>query len=53
VLDDRRSMTRLSAAETLTIVVYEDVEALYNVDDVLAGLITSQRFLRTQFARAV
>ncbi|MFC6964972.1 hypothetical protein [Halocatena marina] len=38
VLDDPRSMTRLRAAETLTTVAYEDVEALHDVDEVLAGL---------------
>ncbi|MFC7193094.1 hypothetical protein ACFQL7_27165 [Halocatena marina] len=31
-------MTRLRAAETLTTVAYEDVEALHDVDEVLAGL---------------
>ncbi|WP_248910533.1 hypothetical protein [Halocatena marina] len=38
VLDDPRSQTRLRAAETLTTVAYEDVEALNDVDEVLAGL---------------
>lgn len=38
VLDDRKPQTRLRAAETLTIVAYEDVETLHNVDEVLAGL---------------
>lgn len=38
VLDDPRPKTRLRAAETLTTVAYEDVEALDDVDAVLAGL---------------
>lgn len=38
VLDDREPEVRLRAAETLTIVAYEDVEALEDVDTVLAGL---------------
>lgn len=38
VLDDPRSQTRMRAAETLTIVAYEDIEALNDVDEVLAGL---------------